>query len=69
MKDKFEKTDGSVRGGITWDDLCRMEVPVPPMEEQLDIVRAYKIIEERIELKKKINDNLEAQTQAIFYCS
>jgi len=54
------RTDGSVRGGITWDDICRMEVPVPPMEEQLEIVKAYKIIEERIELKKKINDNLAA---------
>ena len=21
-------TDGSVRGGITWDDICRMEIPV-----------------------------------------
>ena len=23
-------TDGSVRGGITWDDLCRIRIPVPP---------------------------------------
>lgn len=54
------RTDGSVRGGITWDDICRMEVPVPPMEKQLEIVKAYKVIEDRIELKKKINDNLAA---------
>ena len=60
------RTDGSVRGGITWDDICRMEVPVPPMEEQLEIVKAYKAIEDRIAIKKKINDNLEAQTQAFF---
>ena len=53
------RTDGSVRGGISWDDICRMEVPVPPMEEQLEIVAAYKAIENRIALKKKINDNLE----------
>ena len=26
-------TDGSVRGGITWDDICRMEIPVPPMNK------------------------------------
>ena len=60
------RTDGSVRGGITWDDICRMEVPVPPMEEQLEIVKAYKIIEERIELKKKINDNLDAIAQTVY---
>jgi type I restriction enzyme S subunit len=52
------KTDGSVRGGITWDDICRIEVPVIPMEEQLHIVKSYSIITERIKLKKKINDNL-----------
>lgn len=53
-------TDGSVRGGITWDDICRMEVPVPSIEEQLEIVGAYKAITDRIELKKRINDNLAA---------
>ena len=52
------RTDGSVRGGITWDDLCKMEIPVPPMEEQMKIVYSYKTITDRIALKKKINDNL-----------
>lgn len=59
-------TDGSVRGGITWDDICRMEIPVPPMEEQLEIVSAYKAITDRITLKKQINDNLEATAQALY---
>lgn len=54
------KTDGSVRGGITWDDICRIEVPVLPYAEQLCIVQRYKSITERIELKRKINDNLAA---------
>lgn len=54
------KTDGSVRGGITWDDICRLEVPVIPIEEQLHIVKNYNIITERIRLKQKINDNLPA---------
>ena len=53
-------TDGSVRGGITWDDICRLELPVPPIDEQRDIVRSYKAITERIALKKQINDNLAA---------
>ena len=58
-------TDGSVRGGITWDDICRLELPIPPIEKQLEIVNSYKAITERITLKKKINDNLEATAQAI----
>ena len=53
-------TDGSVRGGITWDDICRLELPIPPIENQLEIVNSYKEITERIALKQKINDNLVA---------
>lgn len=59
-------TDGSVRGGITWDDICRLKLPIPPIEKQLEIVNSYKAITERIALKKKINDNLEATAQAYF---
>ena len=59
-------TDGSVRGGITWDDICRLELPIPPIEKQLEIVNSYKAITERIALKKKINDNLDAQMRAYF---
>ena len=59
-------TDGSVRGGITWDDICRLELPIPPIENQLEIVNSYKEITERIALKQKINDNLEATAQAYF---
>ena len=59
-------TDGSVRGGITWDDICRLELPIPPIEKQLEIVNSYKAITERIALKKKINDNLANQISAIY---
>lgn len=59
-------TDGSVRGGITWDDICRMELPVPEIGEQRKIVEAYKIVDERIKLKRRINDNLEAQAFTIY---
>lgn len=59
------KTDGSVRGGITWDDICRIELPVPPFEEQLKIVSSYKAITDRIALKQRINDNL-AETEQVF---
>ena len=60
------KTDGSVRGGITWEDIGRMEVPVPSIKEQQKCVRAYKAISDRIALKKQINDNLEETLAAVF---
>ena len=43
--------------GMTY---AEMEVPVPPIDEQLEVVNSYKAIEDRIALKQKINDNLAA---------
>lgn len=67
-------TDGSVRGGITWEEILEMKVPVPTLEEQNNIVKSYNDIEKRIKLKRALNDNLESQIQSIYeerflYCS
>ena len=59
-------TDGSVRGGITWDDLCRIKLPVPSYARQCEIVESYRTITDRIALKRAENDNLEATAMAIF---
>lgn len=53
-------TDGSVRGGITWDDLCRIKLPVPSYARQCEIVESYRAITNRIALKRAENDNLVA---------
>lgn len=34
--------DSSVRGGLEWDRLCDMEIPIPPIEEQRQYVALYK---------------------------
>lgn len=57
---------GSVREIFGWDELCKVELPVPPVDEQRSIVKAYQTITERIELKRRINDNLAAQMRAYF---
>ena len=49
---------GGVRGSMPWEDFCRMQVRVPDLEEQKKIVHAYKVIEDRINLKKRINERL-----------
>ena len=51
---------GGVRGSLEWEDFCDMAVPVPSLEEQKKIVSEYEIIENRIKLKRQINDNLAA---------
>lgn len=57
---------GGVRGSMPWEEFSRMKLPVPAIEEQKEIVKNYKAISERIELKKKINDNLAEIAQAIY---
>lgn len=56
---------GSVREIFDWDELCKVELPVPSIDKQRSIVKAYQTITERIELKRRINDNLVAQAQAV----
>ena len=58
---------GSVREIFDWDELCKVELPVPSIDKQRSIVRAYQNITERIELKRRINDNLIDITDTIFF--
>lgn len=58
---------GSVREIFDWEEMCNMELPIPEINEQRRIVDAYNTIEHRIEIKRRINENLEEQAQAI-YC-
>lgn len=60
------KSHGSVREVMDWDEMCKVELPVPPIEKQRSIVKAYQTITDRIALKRKINENLEATAQAYF---
>ena len=60
------KSHGSVREVMDWEEMCKVELPVPDIEKQRKIVKAYKTITDRIALKQKINDNLEATAQAYF---
>lgn len=61
------KSHGSVREIMDWEEMCNVKLPVPDIGEQRKIVEAYKIVEERIRLKQKINDNLEATLSAYFF--
>lgn len=60
------KSHGSVREIMDWDEMCKVELPVPSIEKQRSIVKAYKAITDRIELKRRINDNLATQALTLF---
>ena len=61
------KSHGSVREIMDWDEMCKVELPVPSIDKQRSIVKAYQTITERIELKRRINDNLAAQCSCVMY--
>ena len=60
------KSHGSVREIFDWDEMCRVELPVPDIKEQQKIVDTYNAITNRIQIKQKINENLSLQL-ATFY--
>jgi len=57
---------GGVRGGLEWEDLCNMQLPVPSIEKQKDIVKEYHTIVNRITLNEQLIQKLEETAQTIY---
>ena len=57
---------GSAREYCRFSNISEIEIEFPPIEEQQKIVDYNTVIENRIALKQKVNDNLEATAQAYF---
>lgn len=47
-------------------EIYAIEVELPSFEEQLKIVQILEVIDSKIELNQRINDNLEQQAQSLF---
>ena len=60
------RSHGSVREIFDWEELCQIELPVPAIEKQNEIVEAYRVVKDRITLKQKINDNLQQQAFSLY---
>lgn len=57
---------GSAREYCRVANISELEIEVPPIEFQAEMARDNQIIRDRIELKRRINDNLDAAMQAIY---
>ncbi|MCI5056806.1 MAG: restriction endonuclease subunit S [Flavobacteriales bacterium] len=57
---------GGVRGSLEWEDFLNMELPVPSIEKQHEIVKEYKTVINRIKLNKQLNQKLEETAQALY---
>ncbi len=60
------KSHGSVREIFDWDEMCRVELPVPDIAVQQKIVDTYNVITRRIGILQRINEKLERMGQTIY---
>jgi type I restriction enzyme S subunit len=59
-------TDADVRGGLHWNAFADLKLPIPSPEKQLEIVKEYNTIQNRIQLNNQLITKLEETAQAIY---
>ncbi|WP_421783774.1 restriction endonuclease subunit S [Kiloniella litopenaei] len=57
---------GSVREIFGWEEMCGVELPIPDIETQREIVREYNVIVDRIKLNEQLCTKLEETAQALY---
>ncbi len=60
------KSHGSVREIFDWQEMCDVELPVPSIEKQREIVREYNVVNDRIALNEQLTQKLEDTAQALY---
>ncbi len=59
-------TDADVRGGMGKDSLLDMSLPIPPIEQQREIVAEYETLSKRIRLNEQMISKLEETAQTLY---
>jgi type I restriction enzyme, S subunit len=59
-------TDADVRGGLPWSSFCDMQLPIPSITKQKEIVKEYNVIQNCINLNNQLIAKLEETAQAIY---
>ena len=57
---------GATRNALTKGMIEELEIPLPALNKQKGIVSILKSLDDKIELNRRINENLEQQAQALF---
>mgnify|MGYP003407939596 FL=1 len=57
---------GSTREAFGWEEMCDVELPVPTLEKQKEIIKEYHTITDRIKLNEPLNQKLEDTAQSIY---
>ena len=57
---------GGVRGSLEWEDFENMQIPIPHIDKQREIVKEYNTIQNRMQLNEQLIQKLEETAQAIY---
>lgn len=60
------RCDSSIRGGFQWEELCEVELPIPSIEKQREIVAQYQAVANKIKVNEQICEKLEATAQTVY---
>ena len=60
------KSHGSAREIFSWEEMCDVELPIPPIKQQQKIVSEYEAITRRIRLNEQIIAKLEETAQVLY---
>ncbi len=60
------KSHGSVREIFDWEEMGDVELPIPSIDKQREIVREYNTIVDRLKLNEQLNQKLEETAQALY---
>jgi type I restriction enzyme S subunit len=59
-------TDADVRGGLAWKAFIDMQLPIPQLDKQKEIVAEYNVIQNRIARNQRLIQKLEETAQSIY---
>jgi type I restriction enzyme S subunit len=60
------KSHGSAHEFFEWEQMTEVELPIPSIDKQREIVKEYNIIQNRIDLNQQLIQKLEETAQAIY---
>lgn len=60
------RSHGSTRESFDWEELCEVELPIPSIEKQCEIVAQYQAVENKIKVNEQICEKLEATAQVLY---
>lgn len=61
------KSHGSAREIFSWEEMCDVFLPIPPIEQQRKIVTEYETVSRRIRLNEQMITRLEETAQALYH--